>query len=444
MKLAYFCASTPSLAWPRRMLEEGTEVLVYMKDGPSAKSGQGIVPVTYNQEEWLRWGAMDPQTIYFFDVTENGEIADKLRKAGRLVINGGTFQDRLELDRTWGENLMKKVGAMCPPTYSFGTISEVIAFLQSNPAQQEGDGGWAWKADKDIGCDTTLVSKDSQQIIDHVEHIRRRFGDSVKCILQEKIKGVAVSTARWWNGIGWVGPYEGTVENKKFLNDNLGPATGCQFNVVWFYWEKEPRVAQSLQWDRLAAEFRKNNAAPGIYDINSIFNKKGAWFLEWTPRLGIDADITSQRGITHLSRFLEDLVHGRPVDQYFNKKQAYFDVNISVPPYPMQKVQKGYKSPAVGVPIRGIDGLTNGMFVMGGMYFDPENGFSVGEPCGNLGFVISSGTSMSKTYKKMYDWIKENLVIPDLQYRTDAISVLQKDIDEMAEYGFYTCPALRR
>lgn len=444
MRLAFLCSYTPTLAWPRRCLEEGAEVLVYLKGDITNKSGEGIVPITHSLEQWLAWGALDPQTIYFFDITKSGDIADKLRKAGRIVVNGGSFQDRLELDREWGENIAKKNGILTPPTYTFNSINEVIAFLKTNPQQQHGDGGWAWKASRDLGCDTTLVGKDSQQIIDHVEHIRTRFSDSVKCILQEKIKGVAVSTARWWNGIGWVGPYQGTLENKKFMNDNLGPATGCQFNVVWFYWEKEPTVAKSLRWEALAADFRKNNAPPGLYDINCIFNEKGAWYLEWTPRLGIDSEITSQRGIKHLSTFIENLAYGREVDSLFLKKQAYFDITLSVPPYPMQDCQKGYKSPAPGVPIRGIDGLTSGMFVMGGMYYDQQSGFSVGEPTGNLGFVVMAGNSMKKTYEKMYDWIKENLVIPDLQYRTDAQKVLQKDIDEMESFGFYTCPALRK
>lgn len=444
MRIAFHCSYTPTLCWSRRFLDEGSEVLVYLKGDVTNRSGEGIVPVTHSQEQWLAWGAMDPNTIYFFDMSKSGELADRLRKAGRLVVNGGTFQDRLEFDREWGEEFAKKQGIQAPPTLTFNSISEVINFLRTNPKQKFGDGGWAWKASKDLGCDTTLVGKDSQQVIDHVEHIRRRFSDSVKCILQEKIDGVAVSTARWWNGITWVGPYQGTIENKKFMDGNLGPATGCSFDVVWFYWDDVPYVAECLKWEQLGDAFRKQNAGPGLYDINAILNKQGAWFLEWTPRLGVDSEITSQRGISNLSQFIENLVNGKDVEKFFNRKLAYFDVALSVPPYPMQDCQKGYKSPAPGIPIRGIDGLWDKNFVMGGMYHDKESGFCVGEPTGNLGYAVASGNSMKKVYEKLYTWVKENLIIPDLQYRTDAAKVLQDDVDKMKSFGFDTCPALRR
>jgi phosphoribosylamine-glycine ligase len=415
-----------------------------MKGDLTNRSGEGIVPVTHNLAQWLAWGNQDPSTVYFFDMTKSGELADQLRKAGKNVVGAGKFQDRLEMDRGWGEDIAKSVGILCPPTKEFSTISAAIAWLETNPKQEHGDGGWAFKVSKDIGCDTTLVAKDNERLIDHMKHVVRRNSDSLKCIIQEKIDGVAVSTGRWWNGWSWVGPYEGTIENKKLMNDNLGPSTGCSFCVVWFYTDDNPKIAEDLKWEELAAVFRKNDAPAGLYDINAILNDKGAWFLEWTPRLGIDSEIASQRGIKYLGQFLYNLVMGRDVEAFFDKKQSYFDVTLSVPPYFIHEVQKGYKSPAVGVPVKGIDGLTDGNFVMGGLYFEQGSGFHVGEPTGNLGFLVGSGTSLKKGFQILYDWCKENLVIPDLQYRTDAAAVLQKDLDEMKKHGFETSIYLRK
>lgn len=444
MRFAFLCSYTPSLCWARRLLEEGHDVLVYLKGDVKNRSGEGIVPKTHNMAEWLAWGAQDPMTIYFFDMTSNGELADRLAKSGKYVVNGGSFQDRLEFDRAWGEELAKSVGILCPPTKEFSTISAAIDFLKSNPKQECGDGGWAFKVSKDIGCDTTLVAKDTQRILDHMEHVRSRFHDNLKCIIQEKIDGVAVSTARWWNGRAWVGPYEGTIENKKLMNDNLGPSTGCSFCVVWFY-ETTPKIAEDLHWEELAGIFIKNKALPGLYDINAIVNDKGAWFLEWTPRMGIDSEIASQRGIKELGTFLQHLVLGLDVESLFDRRKSYFDITLSVPPYFIHECPKGYESPAVGVPIKGVDGLTEGNFVMGGIFFDTKTQcFKVGEPTGNLGYLVMAGTSLKKSMESLYDWCKEHLVVPDLQYRTDAVKVLQKDLDEYKAFGYETTSFLRR
>jgi phosphoribosylamine-glycine ligase len=445
MRVAFISLDGCTISWARRLLEEGCDVLLFVKKDRKNIIGKGIVPLATSLSEWLSWGAQDPNTVYMFDQTQMGELADSLRKSGKLVLNGGTFMDRLELDRHWGEGLATKCGVWAPPTYSFSSITETIEFLRTNPPQKFGDGGWAWKPDKDIGCDATLVAKDSDRIIDHVEHIRRRFSDNLKCILQEKIEGVAVSTARWWNGKQWATPMQATIENKKFLNDNLGPATGCSFNVVWFYKDtKEQKIHQALAWDKLEEVFRKEGAPPGLYDINAILNDKGAWFLEWTPRLGIDSEMTAQRAVSSLKDFVWTLATGGTVEHLINDEQCYFDVRLSVPPYPNHIETPGYKSPAIGIPVKGLDGLCSGMFVVGAMGYNEEEGFTVADDMGLLGYLVTSGRSMKKAYDEIYKYAKDELIVPDVQYRTDAVKVLQDDIDKMVKYGWPTTPYLRK
>jgi phosphoribosylamine--glycine ligase len=444
MRFAYHSLDGATLSWARRLCDEGHEVLFYCKKDHKNKIGQGIVPVATNLAAWRAWGMQDSGTIYFFDQTASGEYADQLKKAGCTVVGGGAFMDRLELERAWGTDIAERAGVLCPPTHSFGSISEAITFLKSNPKQQFGDGGWAWKPDKDIGCDATLVASDGEKIIEHIEQIRRRFSDNLKCILQEKIDGVAVSTARWWNGKTWVGPLEGTLENKKFMDHDLGPATGCSFNMVWFYRNKDVRIAQELHFEQLADAFRANKAPVGLYDINCILDERGAWFLEWTPRLGIDSEITSQRGITKLGEFLHNLAFGLDVEQFFDTDQVYFDVRVTVPPYPNNISSKDYISPSIDFPVKGEDGLWNKMFVCGGLAFNEKQGLHSADTCGIIGFIVSSGNSIKKTYDKIYKYIEEGLQVPDLQYRTDAAEAITKDMKKMIENGWELSPVIKR
>lgn len=443
-RFAYHSLDGVTLSWARRLHDEGNEVLFFVKEDRKNAIGRGIVPMASSYAQWQSWGLADPSTIFFFDQTASGEHADSLRNMGRLVIGGGSFMDRLELDRKWGSDIAAKCGIAIPPTKAFSSITEAISFLQTNPKQEFGDGGWAWKPDRDIGCDATLVGKDAQTIIDHVLQIRRRFGDNQKCIIQEKIDGVAVSTARWWNGMSWVGPFEGTVENKKFMDKNLGPATGCSLNLVWFYREEEPIIGEQLHFEALANVFRKNNAPPGLYDINCILDSRAAWFLEWTPRLGIDSELTSQRGISNLGNFLASLVRGHSVEEFFDIDQAYFDVRLSVPPYPNSIDAKDYKSPALEVRLQGIDGLWDGMYVCAKIAWDEELGIHCIDPSGMIGSCVMAGTSLKKTYEKMYTWIKEKLKVPDLQYRTDAAEIIQEDLDKLTKFGWSTTDILRK
>ena len=163
----------------------------------------------------------------FFDFTGRGQLADQLRKGGRLVVGGGSFCDRLEDDRPFGEAFAEKHGIQAPPSYRFSTITQAISFLRKDPKQKVGDGGWAWKPNKPLGCDATWVDKSTEGMIGWLLLCALpQFGDNNTCLLQERIPGVALSTARWWNGRTWVGPYEATLEEKEAHGRRRWPLDG--------------------------------------------------------------------------------------------------------------------------------------------------------------------------------------------------------------------------
>ena len=438
MRIAFYTLEASTLAWQRRIFDEGTEILVYHDKPANRPVGRGIVPIATSLDQWLAFGNADPQTVWFFDCTDKGELADRLRKLGKHVVGGGTFMDRLENDRAFGAKIAQQAGIQAPPTKEFGTVSASVAYMKSTKQQEVGDGGWAWKPNRDLGASTTYVG-DTDEVVEFCERtIREQFGDNVSCIVQERVKGVALSTARWWNGVKWTGPYEGTLEEKKFLDGDLGPATGCSFNALWFYLSETPKIAAALQFEKVAIAFRARNAPPGIYDINAVVNKQGAWFLEWTPRLGVDAELTSQRAITNLSHFLWRIATGGDVDDMFAIGQAYYDVRLSVPPYPSEAKELEKAKGAVGVAVSKIDGLWNKYFVAVGLAHT-HDGFEVADPYGFVGTAVSAGTSLRKGFEDIYAFLKK-VRIPNLQYRTDAVKVIAKDIEQMHADGWETTP----
>lgn len=417
-------------------------MLQYTVSSSARRVGEGLVPLEHDRAKWLAWGTADKETLWFFDCTasdefDSGALADRLRATGRLVVGGGAFMDRLEKDRAFGCKIANDIGALVPPTHEFGSVREALAFIRSDPPQEVGDGGWAFKTDRDLGMTTV---GDAEKVAVFLEMmVLPKIGDRVRCIVQERVKGTTIACGRWWNGARFVGPFQGTLEHQALCNDDVGPGTGCAIQAVWFYREPYPKMARSLNWAGLEAEFRKRRAPAGLYDMNCIADRRGAWFLEWTPRLGIDSELTSQRGIANLGDFLMRLARGEDVDDLFDIEQAYMSTRIWVPPYPAKKV--GPDSVALGVPILGADGIFERYFVAGGVRLDEKRQLVVADPYGIVGIAMAADTSFERGFERI-DRYLENMKIPQAGWRTDGAKALAKDAETLAKAGWHLTDVL--
>lgn len=429
MRFAIYSVEGISLPFWKRLQDEGHDVLVYIEHALTNEIGSGIVPKTKNYAEWVAWGRGG---VYYFDCTNAGTKAESLRRGGQLVFGGGTFCDRLENERMWGQGIAEQAGCPVPMTKEFRTISEATAFLKKN------DGAYYFKPDKDIGTAATCYGDSCEEILPKLEDIRRTSGDNVRNIIQEKICGVDISTLRYWNGKSFVGPYEGTIEHKPLMNDEKGPATGCSLNVVWFY-ETEPDVANRLCFDNLTALFRKYNAPPAPYDINAILSEEDgeARYLEFTPRLGFDAEPTAMVGIESYSSLVTLLVEGGDPSHLFDLDRIYAGVRFSVPPYSLDESLVRYipraKTP-YGLHIGGLKDVWGHGIAGYGMKLG-ERGFEVAHPAGLLGCSVAGGKTMKTAFETCYEQL-DALQIRDIQYRTDAFKVLDEHVKSIVKLGY--------
>ncbi len=434
MRFAIYSSWGLSLSWWKRLQDEGNEVLVYIEHSLPKKVGDGIVPKTANFAQWAMWGRSQPNTIFFFDNTGAGKKADALRKQGCLVVGGCEFFDKLEDKREWSEDLHKSLGILAPESKAFGTVSDAIKYAQEQGKPQ------VFKPEANTDCSLTYVSENSEEMIHFLTFFRDKYGNSKKNLMQEKLNGFALSTARWWNGRSFVGPYQSTIEHKKLFNNDKGPATGCQFNCVWFYQDEYPAIARELRWDKLVEAFRHNEAAPGIYDINALLNEKDGkpYFLESTPRLGYDSETTSQKGIKDLGKFLYNLAVALPVEDLFVYDPYMCSVKLSVPPYPYEAGLEDipYDKTSVDSPVWGFDGLWSKHFIGYGLRFDPKMGLVSADPSGWLGLSADVGTDPLTPFDGCYAFLDESLEVPNLQYRTDAKDRVEEDLESIEKCGF--------
>ncbi|MDV7390265.1 hypothetical protein RZS08_02875, partial [Arthrospira platensis SPKY1] len=79
-------------------------------------------------EKHINWA-----DIIIFDYTGYGQVAEELRAAGKLVIGGTQYTDNLELDRSFGQNELKRHKIKILNYQEFSSFHEAIAFVEANP-----------------------------------------------------------------------------------------------------------------------------------------------------------------------------------------------------------------------------------------------------------------------------------------------------------------------
>jgi phosphoribosylamine--glycine ligase len=391
--------------------------------------------------EWAKAGhrAGEP-TLVLFDSSGEGDKAEEAIRWGLRVIGGGKFMDRLEKDRGYGFKVAQDAGCLLPPYTEFKSFQEARNAAESIPD----DVDVYWKSDRYLESDATHKAEGGKDLAEYLDGIIRQYGSHGSCMIQEKIEGAALSTARWWNGRAWVGPYEGTIEHKAAYNGDIGPATGCALNAIWFYDDLEPKIAEALGWENLTTAFLKAEAPMGLYDINAIIGDDGeAYFLEWTPRFGYDSEPTGFRLIENLSEWLWYVATGTGTGS-INQQEIAYSIRLGVPPYPWEGGKKEHKHGSYGVPVRGIeesDDLWSDGFI-GYQIGKSEHGLYVASPEGLVGLAYGQGTSLESAHTQAEDVAQKLRKTAGLSFRTDGAEVIAEDAERILAAGYEVPPSL--
>jgi phosphoribosylamine--glycine ligase len=419
------------LSFALRLIAEGHEVRWWIAPSYGKGVGNGLVPKAGQWPEllaWVREGSRTGPAIMLFGTSGLGDKADEARKAGVPVVGGGTFMDKLEHDRDYGFKIAQEAGAQLPPYKEFASIDETIAWARTITLPPS-----FWKTDRYFDGDTTHGVDDAAHLIEYLEGMRTAHGNRMTNIVQKKIDGIPFSTARWWNGRDWVGPYEGAYENKKFMNDDVGPSTGCSFNALWFYEEEQPRIAEILGWENLSSAFRAAEAPPGLYDMNAIITDEGeGYFLEWTPRFGYDSEPTSFRLIPDLGAHLYAVAFGHTPPE--PSHALAYSIRLSIPPYPWEHGDVNDKGGAVGKRIIGADLDPESSFVPYHLRMGPR-GLEMASPEGLVGLAYVQGEDIHQLGEQALEAAEELKRTAGLQYRTDGAEDCAEAAHKLDEAG---------
>jgi hypothetical protein len=438
--------SSESLWAAARFQDEGHDVLMYHApplrnpfETPTGRHvGEGIVPLATTWDQFIAW----QPDIAFFDCTDYGKRADSLRRSGITVFGSCDFYDRLENDREFGMEIARKIGMEVPEYYTFSSISDSIKWLHDRP----GDERWYFKTDRNLGSEFT-AGGDKEHLSARLSWIRATKGDRIRHLLQREVKGADLMTNAYFNGTTFLLPFGGTLERKEFGNDDTGPKTGCSCNIIWMYGDVPP-IAAAEGWGKLADILHEQQCPAAILDINAIvsFDDGKPYFLEWTPRLGIDSEPTAQRLLQiEYGEFIARLCEATLPMAPFAIEEAAFAIRLSVPPYPYTPHKVDEKHSPIGVPLLDLKGSLWGekrseRFVAYDIRLGDEGYYECGDPHGLIGIASCVGDDLETMNNACVKYAR-SLGIPDLGYRTDGEIALKKDISKVRRAG-HSAPLL--
>jgi len=303
-----------------RLKQEGHEVYVYFKEPRARVLLKGIA----DQVGSIDAGVQKSPDVIVFDMVGYGKVADGLRSEGWRVFGGGAWNDKLELDRAFSVRTMEIMGIRAPVSYAFKSFMEAARFAAKQSRRL------VFKSAQ--SC--TYVPETTEELVSYITHLKKDVGVDGACVLQDCIKGTEISTEVWFSK-GQPVPYpNGTIETKRLLRGDLGPETGTQSSLVWFYEKKEPRIIQqSLK--KLYPLIEKIKYT-GPININGIVRKGRFYGLGFEPRLGYSAIYALMRLLDEplgdlLYRLTEGDVSPVQVQPGFG-----YSLRVSIPPYPVK------------------------------------------------------------------------------------------------------------
>lgn len=400
-----------------RLMAEGHDVDYYLSDQKYEDVLSGLIPKPKLQDidhrrtvQGYGYPSYKGYDLSLFDLTGRAKQADASR-ADSPTIGDGSFEHMLEDDREAGIQCMQSCGINVPPYQKFTSPTEAIAFVKKEDKRYVFKPFTVGSQSQDTA--TTYVSKDAEDLVKNLP-VLFEASKHAPFLLQEFIKGTEASVAGYFNGSEFY-QVTCTLEDKKFMNDDKGPNTGCAGNLV-FALPKESRLYK--EGLAKAIPILSSVGFTGMIDLNTIITTSKSYGLEWTPRFGYLGDITNACMYgSGYGEMLQKIASGGIPEQ---KWEALYGVSVtlSIPPYPTEiKIPRAKDVPIEGICPANIDQLCHIYMYDAKVSKDKKSLVT----SGNYGYVCAPtgvGDSIEEAAAQCEDLIGQ-IHIPNMQYRTD-------------------------
>ena len=363
--------------------------------------------------------------LVIFDLTGRPKIAEEVISLGIPCIGDGDLNSQLEDDRLFGIQVMEECDINVPFYETFNDIGAAKKFIKKTNKRYvfKPNGG------QEQDTATTYVSKTADDMLKYLDKLGSITKD-VEFILQEVVAGTEISTEAWFNGQDFFF-INATLEEKKFMEGNKGPNTGCAGNLVWIYDQINPPTIFKEGLAKLK-DFLKQYNYHGMVDLNTIVSDNKIYGLEWTPRFGYDASATIFSCLDNcLGNFIGAIASGVEPEYNYNNTYAAA-IRLSIPPYPTEVEGEHPEE----VPIEGIeeDDIPKNCFLYDCCSDGRDELCTVGIS-GFIGCPIQAGGAIQEVWGKVREKVKK-INIPNMQYRDDIDKTTTERYNILARQGW--------
>jgi phosphoribosylamine--glycine ligase len=409
------------IAW--HTVREGHDVRYCIEAERERSIGDGFVPKVDSWREHVDWADL----IVFDDVLGQGTLAEELRAAGHNVVGGTAYTDRLEDDRSFGQQELRRHGISVLGFENFTSFDDAIDYVEAHPAP------YVIKPSGEAQNVKRLLfvgqEDDGRDIIHVLQSYKAAYSEKVKEFqLQRRVRGVEIAVGAFFNGTTFVMPINVNFEHKLLFPGNLGPSTGEMGTCM--YWS-QPNTIFNATLARLESTLAREGYV-GYIDINCIVNGHGIYPLEFTSRFGYPTISIQQESI---AMGMGEFLHGLATASFTEfKAQRGFQIGVRVvvPPFPFDdphtfevnskdRVVIFRKPKHDGIHIEDVK-LVNGEWMITGT-------------SGVVLVVVGTGPSVRQAQAQAYSRIR-NIMIPNMYYRTDIGDRWFEDHDRLHTWAY--------
>lgn len=413
VRILMLSQSGDGLGLAHRLVSEGHKVDVFIRESQYKMAGVGIVDRVPSWRPHLA-----KADLVVADMVGFGNYEATIKEAKKPLIGCSPLMDVAELDRQRGINLLVRAGIDIPETFSFKGPKQARDILKVWK-----DPGYVIKPSGNISTAKTSVARFPELY----EHALGLLEEAQPLIVQRIVEGVEVSTEGWWNGRNWVFPFNHTFEEKRFMNEGLGPNTGCMGNIVVAARKVNKLVGATVL--RLEGFLKQTNYR-GPIDVNSIVTADKAYALEITARFGYDALEAVMEG---LQEPVTDLIFETAVGikKEMRITNGYMiAVRLSVPPWPHDEPAKE----EAGQPILGLNEHNLKHVYLTDVY-KKNNKYFYAAGDGTVLKATADGASVREARRRVYRTLG-GIQIGGKQYRTDIGERVEGDMAKLKEWGW--------
>ncbi len=416
-----------------RLAAEGHEVRVHVAESGSHDVLAGLVTRVERWEDELAWiRAAGDEGLIIFEETGRGALQDQLRRDGYRVIGGSAYGDRLELDRTFGQDALVAAGLATLPTAELPDFAAALAFIADRPRRYVLKFHGASLPSEMNYVGMRDDGRDVVAVLQHrAKHWSAEYGEPPALCLMDHVRGIEVGLGAFFNGREFVGPVNLDWEHKRLFPGDLGELTG-EMGTVVTYRGGERLFEATLA--KLAPALRAAHHV-GYVNLNTITNAAGVWPLELTCRFGYPGfAILSALFAEPCGAILARVAAGsdRPIATHAGYAAG---VVLTVPPFPYHH---GYEELGKGLVIHLPDELSPAArkhLHYAEVALDGEHLVTAGQ-VGYVMVVTGTGDTVDAAGAAAYQ-LAAQVAVPNVRYRTDIGATLSATgLAELAALGW--------